>query len=270
MVSYKTLSVDLENKIAHIAINRPEKANALNGLLWKEFKEFFEWVEETPDVRVVILSGSGKHFCAGIDLEDFSSLMAEPTGCGGRRREKLRKTILALQDSFTAIEQCGKPVIAAIHGGCIGGGVDMISACDMRFCSTDAYFVIKEIDLGMAADVGTLQRLPHLVGDGIMRELAYTGRQVDAVEAKEIGLVNRYFETKDVMMTEMQTLAQQIAAKSPLAIRGTKEMILFTRDHSVPEGLNYIATWNAGMLLSQDLKEIMVAQKEKRAPVFED
>ncbi|MBF0280247.1 MAG: crotonase/enoyl-CoA hydratase family protein [SAR324 cluster bacterium] len=264
------MNIHIEQKVANIEISRPEKANAVNRLMWKEFKEAFAWVSETPEIRAAILSGAGEHFCSGIDLNDFRSMMKETDACEGRKRENLRKTILELQDSFNAIEKCGKPVIAAIHGGCIGAGVDMTSACDIRYCSKDAFFVIKEIDIGMTADVGTLQRLPHLIGDGIMRELAYTGRQVDADEAKKIGLVNGHYESKGFMMQKVTDLAQQIAAKSPLAIRGTKEMILYTRDHSVSEALNYVATWNAGMLLSQDILEIVAAQRENRAPDFED
>lgn len=271
MNSYESLNITLENKIAQIEINRPEKANSLHSTLWKEIKEAFLWADQTAEARVVILSGSGKHFCAGIDLNLFPEIFAQiDSKDEARKRENLRRMILNFQDSFNAIEKCRKPVIAAIQGSCIGGGVDMISACDLRYATQEANFSIKEIDIGMTADVGTLQRLPHLIGDGVMRELAYTGRKLLASEAKEVGLINRIFENKETMMNEVKKIAEEIASKSPLAIRGTKEMILYTRDHTVEEGLNYIATWNASMLLSNDLQEGISAQVEKRKPEFED
>jgi enoyl-CoA hydratase len=190
--------------------------------------------------------------------------------CEGRMREKLRRLILDLQDTLTSLERCRKPVLAAIHGACIGGGIDLITCADMRYASGDAYFSIKEIDIGMTADVGTLQRLPRLVGEGITRELAYTGRKFDAAEAKEIGLVNRVFESREALYGGVHELAATIAAKSPLSIRGTKEMITYARDHSVADSLNYIATWNAAMLMSQDLTVAMTASMSKQVPSFKD
>lgn len=269
MQAYETLLVTTTNHVAHIIINRPQKANAMNQTFWTEIKQVFEWVDKTPDVRVAMISGDGPHFTAGIDLQMLMGFISQTSDdCEGRKREKIRLAVLELQSSFTAIEKCRKPVIAAIHGGCIGGGVDMVSACDMRFCTSDAFFTIKEIDIGMTADVGTLQRLPHIIGDGIMREMAYTGRNVYGPEAKEIGLVNRTFTSKEEMLSEVKKLAEIIAAKSPLSIRGTKEMILYTRDHTVADSLNYIATWNAAMILSNDIQESMMAKMEKREPVF--
>ena len=178
--------------------------------------------------------------------------------------------ILDLQDTLTSIERCRKPVIAAIHGACVGGGVDLIACCDLRYCSADAYFSIKEIDIGMTADVGTLQRLPKLIGDGIVRELAYTGRRVNAAEAREIRLVNTVFEDRAALGAGVRELAAVIASKSPLAIRGTKEALNYARDHTVADGLNHIATWNAAMLLSEDLTVAMGASMSKQAAVFRD
>ena len=179
--------------------------------------------------------------------------------------------MLEFQDTLTSIERCRKPVIAAIHGGCIGGGVDLISCTDMRYCSADAYFTIKEIDIGMVADVGTLQRLPKLIGNqGIVREMAYTGRRVEAAEAREIGLVNRVFDSREALQAGVREVAAQVAAKSPLSIRGSKEMLNYSRDHSVADGLNHIATWNAAMLMSTDLTAAMMAGMAKQTPQFKD
>ncbi len=172
----------------------------------------------------------------------------------------MRRTILSLQGNLNAIENCSKPVLAAIHYTCIGGGIDMTSCCDMRYCTADAYFSVKEIELGMVADVGTLQRLPRLIGDGMVRELAYTGRHMDAEEACKLGFVNKVFDDRDSMLAGVIEIAREIARKSPLAIRGTKEMLLYGRDHSVADGLNYIATWNAGMLSQEDLMGSINAQ----------
>jgi enoyl-CoA hydratase len=227
--------------------------------------------DETDAIRVVVLRGAGKHFTAGIDLAMLEGLAARLRDeDGARSREKLRRVILDLQDTLTSIERCRKPVIAAVHGVCYGGGIDLVTACDLRYCSADAKFSVKEIDVGMTADVGTLQRLPRLVGEGMARELAYTGRVVDGAEAKAIGLVNRCFETPEALAEGAMAIAGAIAAKSPLAIRGCKEMITYARDHSVADGLNYVATWNAAMLLSRDLHEAAVAAREKRAPGFRD
>lgn len=268
----ETLLIEIQEQVATVKINVPQKANAMTTTFWKEMKLAMETLDEKDEVRVVVLAGEGKHFTSGIDLTMFMQLKSEldKHNCPGRSREKLRQTILQLQSSFTAIEKCRKPVLAAIHGACIGGGIDMITACDMRYCSEDAYFTVKEIDLGMVADVGTLQRLPKVIGEGMARELAYTGRKFSGKEAQAMQLVNRCFASREAMMEEVYTLAQNIASKSPLAIRGTKEMFLYTRDHSVEEGLNYIATWNAGMLFSKDLQEAAMAGMQKRTPNFAD
>jgi len=268
--TYETLLVNVEDKVCHVQINRPEKANSMSPAFWEDIGNVFQWIDETSEVRVVVLSAIGKHFCAGLDLSMFGQITPSETDCEARKREALRLNILNMQDRLSLIERCRKPVLAAIHGGCIGGGIDMVSACDMRYCAADVYFTIKEIDIGMTADVGTLQRLPHIIGDGIMREMAYTGRNVYGAEAQDIGLVNKHFDSKELMMAEVMKIAQLIAAKSPISIRGTKEMIVYTRDHTVTEGLNYIATWNAAMLQSNDIKEAMVAKAEGRDPIFDD
>lgn len=268
---WKNLKVETNNKIAHVAFNRPEKANALHMEAWDEMKVIFGELSESEEVRVVVLSGEGKHFCAGIDLELLMSISnLQKVECGGRRSEKLRKLVLHLQATVTAIEQCAKPVLAAVHNGCIGGGVDIVAACDMRYCTEDAYFTIKEIDMGMVADLGTLQRLPKLIAPGLVAEMAYTGRKVPGVEAERIGLANRCFADRETMMDEVMKTARTIASKSPLSIRGTKEVLRYARDHSVEDSLNQMATWNAGMILSEDLMEAFQASMQKRMAEFKD
>ena len=270
-MQFETLSVTLDAHIATVRLNRPDKANAMNATMWQEIRQAFEWVDHTPEARVAVLQGEGRLFCAGIDLQMMVGMNDKiANGCDGRSREAMRRVILDMQDTLTSLERCRKPVLAAIHGGCIGGGIDLVTCADMRYASADAYFSIKEIDIGMTADVGTLQRLPKLVGEGITRELAYTGRKMDATEARQIGLVNRVFESREALYAGVQEIAATIAAKSPLSIRGTKEMITYARDHSVADSLNYIATWNAAMLMSNDLTEAMTANMAKRPPVFKD
>ena len=269
--SFETLIVTLEDHIATVRLNRPEKANAMNAAMWQEIRQAFTWVDATPEARVAVLQGEGRYFTAGIDLQLMMGLGPQIANeCDGRTREALRRVILDMQDTLTSLERCRKPVLAAIHGGCIGGGIDLITCADMRYCSADASFTIKEIDIGMTADVGTLQRLPRLVGEGITRELAYTGRTFDAAEARSIGLVNRVFDSREALVAGVREIAATIAAKSPLSIRGTKEMITYAREHSVADGLNYIATWNAAMLMSNDLTEAMTANLAKRTPTFKD
>ncbi|PPE70166.1 crotonase/enoyl-CoA hydratase family protein [Caldimonas thermodepolymerans] len=267
----ETIAVRQEGHVAYLDLNRPDKANAINERMWQELRQAMQWVDRTDAVRVAVLGGAGRHFCAGIDLSMLHALQRYAgMECRGRAAERLRLMILDLQDTVTSIERCRKPVIARIHGACVGGGIDVSSACDMRYCSSDAYFSVKEVDVGLTADVGTLQRLPRLIGEGMARELAYTARRFDADEAARIGLVNRVYGSQDELVAGVRAIAGEIASKAPLAVRGTKEMITYVRDHSVADGLNYIATWNAGMLVSSDLEEALAAVKEKRPAKFLD
>ncbi|OMG69272.1 enoyl-CoA hydratase [Stutzerimonas balearica] len=270
MNEYKAFRVELADKVAQVVIDRPEKINAMNADFWAEIIDVFRWVDDTDEVRVVVLSGAGPHFSSGIDLQLLAQVGAQLGKDVGRNAEQLRRKILSLQASFNAVDHCRKPVIAAIQGYCLGGAIDLISACDMRYCSADARFSIKEIDMGMAADVGTLQRLPRIIGDGMMRELAYTGRTLDGAEAQAIGLVNRVYKNPEALMEGVNELARQIAEKSPLAIRGTKEMIRYMRDHRVDDGLEYIATWNAAMLQAADLRVAVAAHMARQKPDFAD
>jgi enoyl-CoA hydratase/carnithine racemase len=270
-MNFERLKVELTGAIATIELSRPNRANALDLEMWHEIRTAMRWLDATPEARVGILRGAGAQFTTGIDLSLLLGLhekVADP--CDARMRERLRHLILDLQEALTAIERCRKPVLAAIHGACLGGGVDIAVACDLRYCSADAVFSVMEVDVGMTADVGTLQRLPGLVGEGMARELAYTGRRLGGREAREIGLVNRCYDTPAELAAGVQEIAATIASKSPLAVRGCKEMITYARDHSVADGLNYVATWNAAMLMSADLGEAIGAAREKRPPKFRD
>ena len=267
----KMINIKIDENIAIVELDCVEKSNAINQKGWDDLKLAFESLDDNEEVRVIILTGGqSKHFCAGIDLEMLMAVYQDIVKCEGRKREKLRKTIVNLQAPINAIETCSKPVLGAVHGGCIGAGIDIVSACDMRYCTDNAFFSIKEIDMGMVADLGTLQRLPKIIGDGMVREMAYTGRNVAGIEARKIGLVNNSFESKEEMMQNVWLIAKQIASKSPLSIRGTKQILLHSRDHSVAEGLEYIATWNAAMLISDDLTEAFSAKISKRDGIFKN
>ncbi|MBO6576809.1 MAG: crotonase/enoyl-CoA hydratase family protein [Rhodothermales bacterium] len=244
-MNLETIAVSESDGIAHIELNRPEKANAFNGTMWQDLRRAFEWLHESS-ARVGVLSGRGKHFSAGIDLALLGRLQAEVEGLPAEGRvRKLLAFILDLQHCVGAIEACHKPVLAAVHGACIGGAVDVITACDMRYATERARFSVKEVDLGIVADLGTLQRLPGLIGDGLARELAYTGREFDGEEARSMRLLNQAFQDRDTMMTTVMGLAGTIAGKSPATVRGIKESMNFSRDHSVAEGLSHVAQRNA-------------------------
>jgi enoyl-CoA hydratase len=200
----------------------------------------------------------------------FTNMAKDFQGEPARRAERSRRWILELQDAFNALEEIRIPVLVAIQGGAIGGAVDMICAADSRYCTLDAFFTIKETELGMTADVGTLQRLPHLIPQGLVRELAYTGRNMPSIEAKECGFVNQVFADQKSMLKAVMKIATQIAMHSPMAVSGCKEMINYTRDHSVSDSLNYMATWQSGMLQMPDVNEAMTAGQEKRLPVYSE
>ena len=271
MPEFTCLNLTVTDNIAHIELNRPDKANALNGALWQEIGAVFKWVDETPEVRVAILRGAGRHFCAGIDFALIGAVLDEVSAlAAGRREERLRQFVHGLQAAFTAIELCRKPVLAAIQGLCIGGGLDLIAACDMRYAATDAAFSLKEADLAIVADVGSLQRLPYIIGAARVRELAFTARSFDAAEAERIGLVTRVFADSAQLWDGVQAVATELAAKSPLTMRGIKQVLNYSRDHRVADGLEYVATWNAAFLLSEDTREAVAATMQKRPPRFAD
>lgn len=270
MQTYKAFLIEQSDAVIHVQLNRPHKRNAMAAEFWEEIGQLFAWIDASAQVRVVLLSGMGEHFSAGIDLNYFAAIAGKMGQDAGRNARMLRQQIKQMQAAFDAVDQCSKPVIAMVQGYCLGAGVDLIAACDMRYATADARFSIKEIDLGMAADVGALQRLPHLIGDGVLRELVYTGRLFDGQEAERIGLVNRVFDDAQLMRAHVDAIAGQIAQKSPLAVQGSKEMLRYMRDHSVADGLNYVATWNAAMLQSEDVRLAVTAQLTKAVAQFKD
>ena len=271
-LNHKLITSQVTDGIATITLNRPKKGNAFNMLMWKELMEVFQAVNNDSNAKVAILQGSSSHFSTGMDLEVFVEMnaMAGKEKCEGRKREALSHIIQFYQDCISSPERSVVPVIAAIHGGCIGGAIDLITACDMRYCTADTTFSIKETDLAIVADIGTLQRLPKLIGDSQTRELAYTGRNFNGKEAEELGLVLKCFPSKDEMLDHVNKVAAQIASKSPLTIRGIKKTCLYTRDHSVIESLEQVKALNASQLYSNDLLSAMMAYMKKTNPNYND
>ncbi len=271
-MTHSCFDLEVKDKVAHLRLCRPDELNTMTRAFWVELPRALRELDATAKARVVVLSSTGKHFSAGMDLSVFAGagLTTPATTEIARLREMLRRTVLELQDSFNALEEIRMPVLAAIQGGCIGGAVDMVSACDARYCTTDAFFCVQETNLGMVADCGTLQRLQHIMPSGVARELAYTGRRLPATRAKEVGLVNELFDTQETMLAAVMQVATEIAEHSPLAVHGTKEMLNYAREHNVAESLRYMAAWQSGMFHATDMMECFVAKAEKRKPVFED
>jgi enoyl-CoA hydratase len=271
-MGYTCFDISESDGIAHIRLNRPDQLNTMTPEFWSELPEIVDEISAQGRARVIVISSTGKHFCAGMDLAVFTGDNTLTTADGevGRLRALLRDNILHLQRSFTALEQARMPVLVAVQGGCVGGAVDMITAADCRYATDDAWFSIEEINLGMTADVGTLQRLPKLIPEGVAREYAYTGRRLTAARALEVGLLNAVFPDQDTMLADVMEVAGEIAAKSPLAVHGTKEMLNYGRDHSVADGLNLIATWQTGMFQPTDLLESFSARSEGREPEYDD
>ena len=269
-MSYRCFTIDVADHVAHIALARPDELNTMIPAFWRELPAIVNELSDAGEARAIVLSSTGKHFTAGMDLSVFGGDQLAGEGEIGRVRANLRLNVVHLQDAFTALERARVPVIAAVQGGCIGGGVDMVCACDMRYATADAFFCIQEINIGMTADVGTLQRLPKLIPAGVAREYAYTGRRMTAARAYELGLVNGVYGSHAEMITGVMEVAAEIAARSPLAVWGSKEMITYARDHSVADGLNYIATWQTGMFQPADMTEAFVARAEKRDARYDD
>ena len=268
---YTCFETTLDGGVATVTLSRGDQLNTMVPAFWDELPALVRELDATGEARVVVLASTGRHFCAGMDLAVFGGGdRPNPDAPQGQVRANMRANVLYLQESFSALEKARMPVLAAIQGGCIGGAVDMVTACDMRYASEDAFFCIQEINIGMTADVGTLQRLPKLIPEGVCRELAYTGRRMSATEARSVGLVNEVFADHEALLEGVQEVARMIASKPPLAIYGSKEMITYSRDHSTADSLDYIATWQAGMFQPSDMGEAFAAKSEGRDGDFAD
>ena len=267
---YTTFELDVIEGVAKLTLNRPQEYNSMNRAFWQEFPLALQALDSAAEARVIVLTSTGKHFSAGMDLEIFSQPNTRLFGGeAGRRAEAMRRLVLQLQNCFSLLEHIRMPVISAVQGGCIGGALDLVCATEMRYCTQDAFFTIKETELGMTADLGTLQRLPQLIPTGLARELAYTGRKMHADEALRSGLVNQVFSDSEHMLAAVMQIAKEIAARSPLAVTGCKQMINYARDHSVADSLNYMATWQAGMFQPTDMMQTFAAKMQNKLPAFD-
>jgi len=276
MDSSDVLTIERDGPVATLWLDRPEARNALGPAFWNDLPVAMDELSADRAVRCVVVAARGPHFSVGLDLKTMAGMLAGSDGSGdgkptsaGARAFATRPGIVRLQRAITSVEACPKPVVAAVHGYCIGGGVDLISACDIRLASADAVFSVRETRIAIVADLGSLQRLPRIVGKGHVAELAYTGKDITAARAQEIGLVNEVLPDPDAVVSAARELAAEIAANSPLAVQGTKAVLQACEDKSVADGLDYVATWNAGFLPSDDLMEAMTAFMEKRAARFE-
>jgi len=275
-MAYDCFDVDISDRVAHVRLSRPDALNTMTPAFWRELPEIVTGISDAASARVVVLSSTGRHFSAGMDLSVFAGGGSSSLGPGGdtlepgRRHARTRSHARLLQWSFTALEKARVPVIAAVQGGVIGGAVDLVTACDLRYASEDAFFCVQEINIGMTADVGTLQRLGKVVPEGFAREMAFTGRRVPARRAYEAGLVQGVYADHGSLLEGVLETAREIAAHSPLAVWGTKVAMNYARDHPVDDALDQIATWQAGMFQPADMAEAFTAKLERRAPVFPD
>jgi len=268
--SLKYLELTLSDHILTVAINRPDQANSLHLPAWEELRLAFTQVSTIPAVRVVILKGNGKHFCAGMDLQVLMSLSQSDENCEAKRRMELKGFVTHLQQCVSAIADCQVPVIGSIHGACIGGGINIAAACDMTYGLDTARLSIKEVSLGMVADLGVLQRLPRSVHPGLMADIAYTGREFSGTEAAKIGVISEAFDTMEALDGKVHAMASQIASQSPLVIHGIKEMLKYQADHTLSDSLHAMSLWNSAFLLSEDIQEAFLSQMEKRKPLYQD
>ena len=275
------LTVEVQGAVATVWLDRPEARNAMGPAFFDQLPAVIAGLSADPAVRAVVIAARGPHFTVGLDLKAMAGTLTgapapgNDTPAGGRpasgaaRALVIRQTVRQLQSAISSVADCPKPVICAVHGYCIGGGVDLATACDVRLAAADAVFSVRETKVAIVADLGSLQRLPRIVGAGHAAELALTGKDVDARRAKDIGLVNDIVDDAEGVVRAARQMAAEMAALSPLAVQGTKAVLAANDGRTVAEGLDYVATWNAGMLVSDDLIEAMTAFMEKRPPRFE-
>jgi enoyl-CoA hydratase len=268
------VSVERRGTVATVWLDRAEARNAMGPAFWEQLPRAMAELSEDDEVRAVVVAARGPHFSVGLDLKAVADMLPTPPAGDERgpsmaaRARVARAGILRMQQAVSSLAECPKPVVAAVHGYCLGGGVDVVTACDIRLASADAVFSVRETRIAIVADLGSLQRLPRIIGQGHVAELAYTGKDVDAARAREIGLVNDVFPDTDTLQAAAHGLAEEIAANSPLAVQGTKAVLRAGEGKSVSEGLDYVATWNSGFLQSDDLVEAMSAFLAKRPPQF--
>ena len=272
MSEFTVIRLETSGAVAEVVLDRPDKLNAMAPIFFDQIRAAFEQVDRDDAIRVAILRAEGRHFTAGLDLVAAAPGVLQPdpetADSPVAANAKLYRLIRDWQDSISAAERCCKPVIAAVHGHCIGGGVDLTTACDIRLCTADATFSIHETKIAIVADIGTLQRVTAIVGKGMAREMAFTGKRVTADRALRCGLVNDVFPDQESLLAGAREMAREIAANSPLAVQGTKQVLQYSEKHSIEEGLEYVARWNSSLLHSRDLKEAMTAFMEKREPEF--
>ena len=270
--TYDCFSVSIDDKVAHIKLNRPEAMNAMNKAFWNELPAIVSEIDRSASARVIVISSTGKHFSAGMDLSVFSSEGSVSNNKADRyvAAEAFRSNIRQIQSSFNALEDARMPVLFACQGGVIGGAIDMISAGDIRYCTKDAFFCIQEINIAMTADVGTFPRLQRYIPEGWVKQMAYTGERLPAAKAKEIGLVNDVFDTQEELLEHVLGVAKEIARKNPVAVTGSKVLINYGRDHSTADTLDYIGVWNASMLPPAHMQEAFMAKAQKREAEFPD
>ncbi|MCP2278245.1 enoyl-CoA hydratase [Nocardia amikacinitolerans] len=270
MTDWQAFTVETKDHVAQVTLTGPGKGNAMGPDFWRELPEIFRGLDADPEVRAIVLTGSGKHFSYGLDLPamagTFGPLLADKALAAPRT--DFLKEIRRMQDSVTAVAECTKPVIAAISGWCIGGGLDLIAAVDVRLASADAKFSLREAKVAIVADIGSLHRLPGIIGEGHLRELAYTGKDIDAARAEKIGLINDVYPDQEAVLDAAHAMAREIAANPPLVVQGVKDVLDQKRASEVAEGLRYVSAWNAAFLPSEDLTEAIQAVFEKREPQF--
>ncbi|MDG2417028.1 MAG: enoyl-CoA hydratase-related protein [Pelagibacterales bacterium] len=266
----KPFDVEIDNSIAHIRFNRPEKRNSMNEDFWTMFPKEVEELDDSGEIRALIVSSTGPHFSAGIDLSMFKDDIVENETDNemGRSRGYFLQQLRFLQNAVSCLEAARFPVVTAVQGGCIGGGIDLITAADIRICTKDAFFLIEEINVGLAADIGTIQRLPKIIPAGIAREWTMLGEKVSADRAKEVGLVSSLHDNHEEMIKNAFEIAEKLASKTPLAMWVTKETLNYSRDHTVKESLENVALWNAATLHKEDVMSTMVSKMQKKKPEY--
>lgn len=268
---YKSLKVEKNEGVAEVVLAGPGKGNAMGPDFWREMPEVFAKLDGDYETRAIVVRGDGNNFSYGLDLAAMMGDLGQQFGAGknlAAERTRFLDLVGEMQKAFDNVAACRKPVIAAVSGWCVGGGVDLIAACDIRLCSADARFSLREVKVAIVADLGSLQRLPRIIGEGHTRELAFTGKDITAARAFQIGLVSDVYETTDEALSAARSLAGEIAANPPIVVQGIKRVMNYCQDKSVSDGLDYVAVWNSAFLQSADLVEAMAAFRERRAPQF--